>query len=34
MLTDTILFYIFALLVLGGGVLTITRRSAMHAPSR
>ena len=31
MLTDTILFYIFALLVLGGGVLTITRRSAMHA---
>src|SRR4249920_2594144 len=31
MLTDTILFYIFALLVLGGGVATITRRSAMHA---
>ena len=31
MLTDTILFYIFALLVLGGGVLTITRHSAMHA---
>ena len=31
MLTDTVLFYIFALLVLGGGVLTITRRSAMHA---
>src|ERR1035441_2582115 len=31
MLTDTILFYIFALLVLGGGVLTITRTSAMHA---
>src|SRR6266849_4925985 len=30
MLTDTILFYIFALMVLGGGVLTITRRSAMH----
>ena len=24
MLTDTILFYMFALLVLGGGVLTIT----------
>ena len=31
MLTDTILFYIFALLVLGGGILTITRHSAMHA---
>jgi NADH-quinone oxidoreductase subunit J len=31
MLTDTILFYIFALFVLGGGVLTITRKSAMHA---
>ena len=31
MLIDTILFYIFALLVLGGAVLTITRRSAMHA---
>jgi len=31
MLIDTFLFYIFALLVLGGGVLTITRRSAMHA---
>ena len=31
MLTDTSLFYIFAFLVLGGGVLTITRRSAMHA---
>jgi NADH-quinone oxidoreductase subunit J len=31
MLTDTVLFYIFALLVLGGGVLTITRHSAMHA---
>jgi NADH-quinone oxidoreductase subunit J len=31
MLTDTILFYIFALLVLGGAVLTITRHSAMHA---
>ena len=31
MLTDTILFYIFALLVLGGGVLTITRRSAVHS---
>jgi NADH-quinone oxidoreductase subunit J len=31
MLTDTILFYIFAVLVLGGGVLTITRRSAVHS---
>jgi len=31
MLIDTILFYIFALLVLGGGVLTITRRSAVHS---
>ena len=31
MLIDTVLFYIFALLVLGGAVLTITRRSAMHA---
>ena len=31
MLTDTILFYLFALLVLGGGILTITRHSAMHA---
>ena len=30
-MTDTILFYIFALLVLGGAVMTITRRSAMHA---
>jgi NADH-quinone oxidoreductase subunit J len=28
---DTILFYSFALLVLGGGVLTITRRSAVHS---
>ena len=31
MLIDTILFYVFALLVLGGGVLTITRRSAVHS---
>jgi NADH-quinone oxidoreductase subunit J len=31
MLTDTILFYVFALLVLGGAVLTITRRSAVHS---
>ena len=28
---DTILFYIFALLVLGGGVLTITRKNAVHS---
>jgi NADH-quinone oxidoreductase subunit J len=28
---DTILFYAFAVLVLGGGVLTITRRSAVHS---
>jgi NADH-quinone oxidoreductase subunit J len=31
MLIDTVLFYIFALLVLGGGVLTITRRNAVHS---
>ncbi len=28
---DTIFFYIFALLTLGGAVLTITRRSAVHS---
>ncbi len=28
---DTIFFYVFALLVLGGGILTITRRSAIHS---
>ena len=28
---DTIFFYIFALLTLGGGVLTITRRNAVHS---
>jgi NADH-quinone oxidoreductase subunit J len=28
---DTIFFYVFALLVLGGGILTITRRSAVHS---
>jgi NADH-quinone oxidoreductase subunit J len=28
---NTVLFYIFALFVLGGGVLTITRRSAVHS---
>ena len=31
MLTDTILFYAFAVLVLGGAILTITRRSAIHS---
>ena len=31
MLIDTVLFYIFALLTLGGGVLTITRRNAVHS---
>jgi len=31
MLIDTISFYVFALMVLGGGVLTITRRSAVHS---
>jgi NADH-quinone oxidoreductase subunit J len=31
MLTDTILFYAFAVLVLGGGILTITRPSAIHS---
>src|SRR5246127_2323378 len=31
MLTDTILFYIFALMTLAGGVLTIIRRSAIHS---
>jgi NADH-quinone oxidoreductase subunit J len=30
MLIDTVLFYIFALLVLGGALLTITQRSAIH----
>ncbi len=31
MLMDTILFYLFAALVLGGGILTITRRNAVHS---
>src|SRR5438094_7417593 len=31
MLTDTVLFYTFAALVLGGAILTITRRSAVHS---
>ena len=30
-MTDTAFFYLFALLTLGGGVLTITRKSAMHS---
>ncbi|MGH9660873.1 MAG: NADH-quinone oxidoreductase subunit J family protein [Bryobacteraceae bacterium] len=28
---DTVFFYLFALMVLGGGVFTITRRSAIHS---
>src|SRR5881628_1502433 len=28
---DTFFFYLFALMVLGGGILTITRRSAIHS---
>ncbi len=31
MLTDTVLFYVFAVFVLGGGILTITRRNAVHS---
>ena len=31
MLTDTVTFYIFAALVLGGGILIITRRNAVHS---
>jgi len=30
-MADTIFFYVFALLTLGGGVLTITRKSAVHS---
>lgn len=30
-MTDTGFFYLFALLTLGGGVLTITRKSAIHS---
>jgi NADH-quinone oxidoreductase subunit J len=30
-MTDTFLFYAFALLTLGGAVLTVTRRSAVHS---
>jgi NADH-quinone oxidoreductase subunit J len=31
MLTDAILFYLFAALTLGGALLTITRRNAVHS---
>ncbi len=31
MLIDSLLFYLFALLVLGGGILTITRKNAVHS---
>ena len=31
MLIDTVLFYIFAVMVLGGAILTITRRNAVHS---
>jgi len=31
MLIDSVLFYVFALLTLGGGILTITRRNAVHS---
>jgi NADH-quinone oxidoreductase subunit J len=31
MLIDTVLFYLFAALVLGGGFFTITRRNAIHS---
>ena len=31
MLIDTVLFYIFAVMVLVGAILTITRRSAVHS---
>ena len=31
MLIDTVFFYIFAVMVLGGGVATITRRNAVHS---
>jgi NADH-quinone oxidoreductase subunit J len=30
-MTDTLFFYIFALLTLGGAILTITRHSAIHS---
>jgi NADH-quinone oxidoreductase subunit J len=28
---DTVFFYLFALLTLGGGILTVTRKSAVHS---
>ncbi|MEX2262925.1 MAG: NADH-quinone oxidoreductase subunit J [Bryobacteraceae bacterium] len=28
---DTVSFYLFALMVLGGGIMTVTRRSAVHS---
>jgi len=31
MLTQAIFFYLFAAMVLGGGILTITRRNAVHS---
>jgi NADH-quinone oxidoreductase subunit J len=31
MLIDTVLFYIFAVMVLGGALLTITQRNAVHS---
>src|SRR5947208_17074110 len=31
MLIDTVLFYIFAVMVLAGAILTITRRNAVHS---
>ena len=31
MLIDTVFFYAFALLTLGGAILTITRRNAVHS---
>jgi NADH-quinone oxidoreductase subunit J len=31
MLMDTLFFYVFALLTLGGGIFTITRRNAVHS---
>src|SRR5580698_6314140 len=31
MLSQAIFFYIFAVMVLGGAILTITRRSAVHS---
>ncbi len=30
-MTDTVFFYIFALLTLGGGILTVTRKNAVHS---